>query len=62
VQAAHDEDDLDSPADRPAVAGPLAAELADLARWLELGAVGVVARGNLATDVRAAGGFVELGP
>jgi hypothetical protein len=49
------EDDLDTPADRPRIAEELAAELRDVARWLDLPAVGVASRGNLAKDLLACG-------
>ena len=49
------EDDLDNPEDRPAIAEALFAELTDMARWLELGTVGAVARGTLAKDLIVAG-------
>lgn len=61
VQAAYVEDDLDNPLDRPHVAEQLVAELRDMARWLELPAVGAVARGTLAREVLAAG-VDELAP
>jgi uncharacterized protein YcaQ len=53
VQAAHSEDDVDA----GAVAGELADELGLMARWLELDAVGVADRGDLAGPLtRAVGG------
>ena len=40
VQAAHVEDDLDTPMDRPRIAEELFAELASMASWLDLDARG----------------------
>jgi len=56
VQAAHAEQG----ADRPEVAGTLADELRLMADWLELDAVAVVARGDLAADLAAAAGSSAL--
>jgi uncharacterized protein YcaQ len=55
VQAAHVEADLDTPMDRPDIAGALLGELTDMARWLGLATVGAAARGNLAKDLVIAG-------
>jgi len=55
VQAAHVEDDLDTPADRPHIAESLADELNDMARWLNLARVGTTGRGGLAEDLVVAG-------
>lgn len=55
VQAAHVEDDLDTPADRPRIAEELAAELGDMARWLGLDTIGATGRGSLAKDLIVAG-------
>jgi uncharacterized protein YcaQ len=56
VQAAHAEHG----ADRPEVACALADELRLMADWLELDAVAVVARGDLAADLAAAAGSSAL--
>jgi uncharacterized protein YcaQ len=55
VQAAHVEDDLDTPMDRPHIAEELFAELASMASWLDLDAVVAVDRGRLAKDLVVAG-------
>jgi uncharacterized protein YcaQ len=57
VQAAWIEDDLDTPADRPAVAEQLTAELAAMAGWLDLDGVVAAARGNLAKDLLSCPGI-----
>lgn len=56
VQATWVEDDLDTPADRPPIAEQLAAELADMARWLDLDGVVAAAKGNLAKDLLSSPG------
>ncbi len=56
IQAAHAEQG----ADRPEVAGALADELRLMADWLELDAVAVVGRGDLAADLAAAAGSSAL--
>ena len=55
VQAAHVEDDLDTPMDRPHIAEELFAELTSMASWLELPGVVAVNRGRLAKDLIVAG-------
>ena len=55
VQAAHVEDDLDTPMDRPHIAEELFAELTSMASWLQLDGVGAVNRGRLAKDLIVAG-------
>ena len=55
VQAAHVEDDLDTPMDRPHMAEELFAELTSMASWLELSGVVAVNRGRLAKDLIVAG-------
>ena len=55
VQAAHVEDDLDTPMDRPHIAEELFAELASMASWLDLDGVVAVDRGRLAKDLVVAG-------
>ena len=55
VQAAYIEPDLDNPDDRPEVAAALAAELGDVARWLQLDQVGAVDKGNLARQLHDVG-------
>jgi uncharacterized protein len=55
VQAAHVEDDLDTPMDRPHIAEQLFAELTSMAAWLDLDGVVAVERGRLAKDLVVAG-------
>lgn len=55
VQAAHVEDDLDTPMDRTPVAEALFGELTAMASWLDLDVVGVANRGGLAKDLVVAG-------
>lgn len=55
VQAAYIEPDLDNPHDRPEIAEALAAELADVARWLQLERVGAADKGNLARTLHVIG-------
>lgn len=61
VQAAFIEPDLANPHDRPEIAEQLAAELRDVARWLELDTVGAVDRGDLARALHDHG-LVNLDP